>query len=221
MVFLHGYMSCKESFYYQIKYFARRHEVIAFDFPGFGRSSPIATPFSVGDYALWLGKFLKNVGVGRAYFIAHSFGARVAVRFLAEEDVCEKLVITGGAGFVKERSPSYMRRVKAYRRVKKFFPRFAEKHFGSEEYRKLSPVMKESYKKIVNEDLSRSAERIKCPTLLVYGADDVVTPFSEEGERFSATIPDNRLIVMRGDHFCFSQYPEIFNSHVSGFFGDK
>ena len=50
LLFLHGYLSCKESFYYQIKYFSRYLKVTAPDFLGFGKSSPIDRPFSVGDY---------------------------------------------------------------------------------------------------------------------------------------------------------------------------
>ena len=147
------------------------------------------TPYSVGDYCDWLESFIKKCRLNNPHILTHSFGARVALKYLGERGgEADKLIITGGAGIVKPRSAQYMKRVKAYRRVKKFFPKFAEKHYGSEEYRTLSPVMKESYKKIVNEDLRCCASNITNKTLLIYGRGDTVTPPAEEGETFKNLI---------------------------------
>ena len=218
ILLLHGYLSCKESFYYQIKFLSKSYKVTAPDILGFGASSPLAEAYSVGNYCEWLNLFIKKANLIRPVIIAHSFGARVALKYLSENpDSCEKLIITGGAGIVKPRSPQYMRRVTAYRRVKKLFPKFAEKHFGSKEYRTLPPVMRESYKKIVNEDLKVCAAKIAVPTLLIYGKDDTVTPPNEEGEIFNRLICGSRLEIIDGGHFCFSENHEAFNKLVSEF----
>ncbi len=186
--------------------------------PGFGASSPLDKAYSVGDYCRWLDGFIKYCKLDRPHIIAHSFGARVALKYLSENPQgADKLIITGGAGIVKARSPQYMRRVKAYRRIKKIFPKFAEKHFGSKEYRTLSPIMRESYKKIVNEDLKYCAKGVKNRTLLIYGRDDTVTPPSEEGLIFNGIISGSRLIITDGGHFCFSEYPEAFNKIIYEF----
>ena len=172
----------------------------------------------MGDYCRWLDGFIKYCKLDRPHIIAHSFGARVALKYLSENPQgADKLIITGGAGIVKARSPQYMRRVKAYRRIKKIFPKFAEKHFGSKEYRTLSPIMRESYKKIVNEDLKYCAKGVKNRTLLIYGRDDTVTPPSEEGLIFNGIISGSRLIITDGGHFCFSEYPEAFNKIIYEF----
>ena len=143
---------------------------------------------------------------------------RLAGKLLSiRKTLADKLVITGGAGLVKPRSLQYIRRVNAYRRVKKLFPKFAEKHFGSKEYKSLSPVMKESYKKIVNEDLKSCAAEIVNPTLLIYGRNDTVTPPDEEGAVFNKLIAGSRLEIMDGGHFCFSEYPDIFNKKLTEF----
>lgn len=216
---MHGYASKKESFYYQINFFARYFKVTAVDFPGFGCSGEIDFGWSVGDYAQWLKKFIAAADIKKPHIIAHSFGARVAFKLLSEEnEIAQKLVITGGAGLVKERSKAYIRRVNAYRRVKKLFPKFAEKHYGSEEYRRLSPLMKESYKKIVNEDLKECAAKIQNQTYLLYGQNDGVTPAEEEGKVFNSLIPGSSLELMAGcGHFCFCEQPDIFNEKVLKF----
>ena len=41
LLFLHGYLSNKESFSAQIAYFSRFYRVIAIDFLGFGQSQPL------------------------------------------------------------------------------------------------------------------------------------------------------------------------------------
>jgi len=55
--------------------------------------------------------------------------------------------------------------------------------------------MKESYKKIVNEDLKEFAKKIPNKTLLVYGKDDTVTPANEEGEIFSELIETSEYML--------------------------
>lgn len=220
IIFLHGYLSNKQSFYYQTEYFKERGFcTVAPDMPSFGSSSPITRPWSVGDYAGWLEDFIEARGLQGADIVAHSFGARVAFKLFSRcGNLADKIVITGGAGLVKPRSPAYMRQVKRYRRVKRFFPGYAERHFGSAEYRTLSPVMKESYKLIVNEDLRGCAEKIVNPVLLIYGRDDTVTPAKEEGAIFRSLIRTSTLEVIGGGHFCFSENPEEFNVLAEKFF---
>ena len=222
LLFAHGYMSDKRSFYHQIKYFSERgFECVAFDFPGFGRSAPLVEEWSVGDYASWLAGFIAAQDLGRPHIVAHSFGARVAFRLLGEQNVADRLVIVGGAGLVKPRSAAYMRKVRAYRAVKKIAPAFAERHFGSAEYRALPPVMRGSYKKIVNRDLRKEAAKIDSPVLLIYGREDAVTPYAEEGVIFNSTISGSRLVDMPGGHFCFSEHPEKFNPLMLAFLREK
>lgn len=218
VLFLHGYLSCKESFYYNIKEFEKTYRVTAPDFPGFGASAPLGEAWSVGDYCNWLKKFIAESGLSRPHIIAHSFGARVAIMLAATcPDCVGDLVITGGAGIVKPRTRAYKRKVAAYRLVKRFAPAFAERHFGSAEYRSLSPLMRESYKKIVNEDLIGFAKKIRARTLLVYGKDDAVTPSGEEGRAFCGAIEGSALEIIDGGHFCFAENHRIFNEKVAAF----
>ena len=218
VIFLHGYMSCKESFYYNTGEFARAFRVVAPDMPGFGASAPLEEEWSVGDYAAWLEKFIAECAADRPHVVAHSFGARVAIKLASlRPGIFERMVLVGGAGLVKPRSRSYKIKVAAYRAAKKFAPAFAEKRFGSREYRSLPPVMRGSYKKIVNEDLLCCAKKIELPVLLVYGRDDKVTPACEEGAAFRAAIARSRLEVIEGGHFCFSENHLQFNKLAAAF----
>ncbi len=218
MVFLHGYLSSKEAFAAQIDYFSAFFRVTALDFLGQGQSGELKTPFSVSDYADWTEAVLEKLGVKNAYVVAHSFGSRVAVKMAARGgQVCDKLLLVGPAGVILKRGFSYKFKVKAYRICKKMFPAFAERKFGSAEYKTLSPVMKESYKKIVNEDLRADAAKIKLPVLLVRGKDDKTTTAAETAA-YQSVLQKGRTEMMSGGHFAFAQHPLAFNLIAEEFF---
>ena len=218
-MFLHGYLSSKESFYPQINYFSRRFRVTAPDLPGFGGSDRIPAAWSVGEYADWLEGFLKERGIVFPCVIAHSFGGRVALKCLAR-GLIDRAVLTGCAGIVKRRTLSYHLKVKSYRLVKKFAPRFAEAKFGSAEYRSLSPLMRESYKKIVNEDLREEAKRIARPVLYLNGERDKETPLSSVKILHECTA-GSQLAVLKGcGHFAHLEEPLLFDLAAEEFLND-
>ena len=218
-MFLHGYLSSKESFYPQINYFSRHFRVTAPDLPGFGGSELIPAAWSVGEYADWLEGFLKERGIVFPCVIAHSFGGRVAIKCLAR-GLIDRAVLTGCAGIVRRRTLSYHLKVKSYRLVRKFAPRFAEAKFGSAEYRSLSPLMRESYKKIVNEDLREEAKRIARPVLYLNGERDKETPLSSVKILHECTA-GSRLAVLKGcGHFAHLEEPLLFDLAAEEFLND-
>ena len=218
-MFLHGYLSSKESFYPQINYFSRHFRVTAPDLPGFGGSELIPAAWSVGEYADWLEGFLKERGIVFPCVIAHSFGGRVAIKCLAR-GIIDRAVLTGCAGIVRRRTLSYHLKVKSYRLVRKFAPRFAEAKFGSAEYRSLSPLMRESYKKIVNEDLREEAKRIARPVLYLNGERDRETPLSSVKILHECTA-GSRLAVLKGcGHFAHLEEPLLFDLAAEEFLND-
>lgn len=216
-MFFHGYLSSKEAFQAQIAYFSKFFRVTAFDFIGFGGSGRLTSAFSVEEYALWTKAVLSALQVEKPCVVAHSFGCRVAVKMASIfPDFFDKMVLTGAAGVVLNRGILYKIKVGAYRIVKRIAPCFAEKRFGSAEYRTLSPIMKESYKKIVNEDLRACAMRVQNPVLLVQGKEDRVTT-KKEAEAYQRAFPRVTLNYIEGGHFAFAERPPLFNLMVEEF----
>ena len=218
MVFLHGYLSSKEAFTAQLAYFSRFYRVTAIDFLGFGGSRYLTKPFSVDDYAEWTKEVFTLLGVKKPHVVAHSFGCRVAVKLAASNSAYfDKILLTGPAGVITRRGIGYHIKVKTYRFVRRFAPRFAEKKFGSAEYRALSPIMKESYKKIVNEDLRACARKVENEVLIVEGREDTTTPI-KEAKAYAECFPKCKLITMDGGHFAFAERPAQFNLITEEFF---
>lgn len=219
-MFFHGYLSSKEAFTAQVEYFSRFYRVTAFDFLGFGGSRCLTNAFFVADYAAWTKEVLALLNVEKPSVIAHSFGCRVAVKMAAlESSAFDKILLTGPAGVILKRGFSYHAKVKAYRLVKRLLPAYAERKFGSAEYRTLSPIMRESYKKIVNEDLRADAARIENSVLIVEGEEDKTTPLSE-AKAYLQSLQNGRLKMMQGGHFAFAEHPLQFNLIAEEFLYD-
>ncbi len=220
LVLLHGYLASKESFYPQIGYFSKHFRVTAPDFPGMGQAEALPAAWSVGDYADWTADALEALGVRDAFVIAHSFGGRVAVKLLSRGYPFRGAVLTGCAGIVPKRGLGYRLRVKAYKLIKRCAPRYADAHFGSAEYRTLSPVMRESFKKIVNEDLRADAAKIDCPVLFVNGARDAETP-PASAEIYVSCVKGSKLRIMENcGHFAHLDDPFTFDLVAEEFFGN-
>ncbi len=215
---LHGYLSNKEAFAAQTEYFSRFYRVTAIDFIGFGHSMALTSAFSVDDYAEWLKAVLERLEVRKPHVIAHSFGCRVAIKLASKyPELFDKLLLTGAAGVILRRGLTYHCKVKLYRLVKRIAPRYAERRFGSAEYKTLSPIMKESYKKIVNEDLRACARNVENAVLLVQGEGDTVTPLEAVNE-YLVCLKHAKLIRMPGEHFAFCEYPTVFNLIAEEYF---
>ncbi len=217
LLMLHGYLASKESFYHEIEYFSKYYRVTAPDFLGMGGADALTEPYSVGDYADWTQDAMAALGVRNPLVIAHSFGGRVAIKLLARGRV-DRAVLVGCAGVVRH-GPKYRIKVGAYKAIKKIAPRLAA-NWGSADYRGLSPVMRESFKKIVGEDLRGEAGRIARPVLFVNGDRDRETPLKNV-TLLCRAVKGSRLVVLHGaGHFAYLDDPLGFRLAAEDFFHD-
>lgn len=213
LVFMHGYLACKETFNYQIEYLSKFFKVTAFDFRGMGQSEALESAFCVDDYADETERLMHSLGIERAHFIAHSFGGRVALKLAArQKGLIDKLILTGCAGLKPKFCLKKFLRIRLYKILKRFIRREKlDKKFGSSDYRQLSPIMKQSFIKIVNEDLKPCLNKINAQTLLIFGENDTETPLYM-ARRLSKGIAGSGLVVLNGaGHFSFIDKSYDFN----------
>lgn len=194
--------------------------VTVIDFPAHGESSDPPAPWGVSDFTEMTAELMDKLSIAPADIIAHSFGARVAIDLAARHpDSVHRMVLTGAAGLRKPQTPEQKRKSEQYQRVKETLNRLGrlpglkgpmdrllemerQKH-GSPDYLALSPQMRQTFVKIVSEDLSDRLPRIQAPTLLVFGENDTETPLWM-GQKMEREIPDAGLVVFEnGDHFAF------------------
>lgn len=218
LLFLHGYLSSGEAFAAQTRFFSRYFECFAPDMPAFGKNTEMPYPYALDDYVHWLKDYMKKNGVVRPHVIAHSFGARVAVKAAAEDgSLFSSLVLTGAAGLKPKRTLKYRVNKIRFRLLKKFKSKDKLEKYYSSDYRALSAPMRESFIKIVNEHLEESAKKVKNPVLLVYGENDRETPLYM-AKRYKKLIRGSRLVVLENaGHFAFAERVAAFNYPVREF----
>lgn len=192
--------------------------VIAFDFPGFGRSDLPPRAFSVYDYARVTAGLFAALGIEKPDVIAHSFGGRVAI-ILASENTVNRVLLAGSAGAKPRFSLVRAFRIAAYK-FRKCLGMNTDK-CGSSDYRNLDGVMRETFVKIVNEHLDKLFPLVTRPTLLVWGERDRDTPLYM-AKRMSRKIGDSALVVMKNcGHFAFLDDNAAFTAVASAFFTEE
>ncbi len=214
---LHGFMSNKESFYYQIAYFKNFRRVVAIDITSFGNSKKMQSAYALDDYVNDILNVINELNLSCYDILAHSFGGRIAIKLANIDSRLQKLILTGSAGLKPKRKLKYYIKVYSYKLLKKLLPKSKLKRFGSSEYRALSGLEKQSYVKIVNCFLDNDAKKITNETLLVFGKTDAETPLYM-AKRFNKYIKNSQLYLINGaGHFCFVEKPHEFNAIVKEF----
>ena len=209
-MFLHGWGADSRSFV-MCKNFFGEYSQIYVDFAGFGASPEPDRPYSVKDYATELKELLDSFEIDELILVGHSFGGRVAIKFaflFQNEYKSMKICLVDSAGIRPKLN--LIRRLK----VKKFKwlrsraegnPRLQEKlsQMGSSDYIGLSPIMKQTFNLVINEDLSAQAKFIRCPTCIIWGSKDKETKMYM-ARKFCRLIKNSELHIIRGaGHFSF------------------
>ena len=198
-------------------------EIIAPDMPGFGQSQLPAQPFSVSDYAEIIVALIEKMKLKTPLLVAgHSFGGRVAIKLAAEHpELVEKLILIDAAG-VADRGTPHVSAVRTLAKIGTVFFSLpglrrvrsaAQKKFheavGASDYANAG-ALKETFVKVIEEDLSIFLPKIKCKTFLIWGEEDTETPLSE-AEKMHRLISDSELTVLKNaGHFSYLDAPQEF-----------
>ena len=199
--------------------FSDRFRITILDFPGFGLSEEPSESWTIKDFADMLEEFVKELGIKKPIIMGHSFGGRVAIRYSADH-VVEKIVLFGSP-CVREDTELPLS-VKILKGIKKLpgmdkIGEFAKNFIGSRDYKAASPIMRQTLVDVVNEDLSKYAKEIDCPTLLIWGENDTEAPV-EDARILEGIMVDAALIVLPGTHYAYienlGQVVNILNNFI-------
>ena len=218
VILMHGWQQNLLMMDYIFNHLKNNFKVLSFDFCGHGESDDPKTPWGVSDYTKNLEKIIETFNMENPILIGHSFGCRVAITYASYNKV-NKMILTGAAGIKPKRSFYYHVRVKTYKFLKKLvnavgsesLTKALEGKFGSSDYKNTKGVMRETFVKVVNDDVSSILEKIECPTLLVWGEFDEAVPLSM-GKTMEANMKDAALVVFeKDDHFAYFHQWQRFN----------
>jgi pimeloyl-ACP methyl ester carboxylesterase len=204
------------------------YRIVRLDMPGFGKSGTPPTAWGVGEYVQFVAEFIQKMNLSVDVLVGHSFGGRVAIKGVGCGALKpKKLILIAAAGLARKNTVmNYMLAgfAKAGRIATSIPPlsfwqstlrRKLYGAIGSDYFNAGS--LKETFKKVVSEDLSEYAEKITIPTLLIWGRQDRATPLSQ-AERIHRLIEASQLeILMDAGHFVHKEKPKEVATLIQSF----
>lgn len=213
------------------------YHVVAVDLPGFGRSEKRNVLYSPARYAAFLKWVVDRYAPGPLVVVGHSLGGAVALRYAADypRDV-QKLILVDVAGILHRKV--YTREV-AGGRLQERLTRLSETPLrGLDEaiadllYKvpelplDLDLVLENDLLRgqvlggnpariaalaLAQEDFSATLRQVRAPAVILWGADDLVTPL-RTGILLEAVLPSARLLTIpQAGHVPMFDQPALFN----------
>jgi len=184
VLILHGWGSCAKN-WQQVKEELERGgcKVYLFDLPGFGQNAFLEKAWSIDDYVGWIKNQINNLEIVEPFFLlGHSFGGSIAVKLsLKYPEKIKKLFLI---------SPALVRRktfkgavLKKAAKVFSFLPLSFKKIIYGKVIKSDYPLQagpkRDTYLRIIQEDLSDRLSEISVDTYLFWGERDKTTPLKD------------------------------------------
>ncbi|MGB2761971.1 MAG: alpha/beta hydrolase [Minisyncoccales bacterium] len=168
------------------------------------------------------------------YLLGHSFGGRMAIKFAVKHsEKLKGLILVSAAGIQHKQNKLYLTFLAIARFVKwiflripvlrNFFP-FFRKIFYKYILRKTDyieaeklPYLKETFKNVVQEDLTKYLSEVKTNTLIIWGERDKITSL-EDAYLMNEKIKNSKLEILKGvGHALHLEDPEVLTQKIMNF----
>ena len=205
-------------------------DVQVINLPCFGDEPCPDTVWGVEEYAEFVKRQINKLTSKPITLMGHSFGGQVASYLVANNpELADRLVLSGPAVF---RPKKKLRRIiigavaktgkwifrlpmleKADVEVEKIFRRVTR----SQDYADTAGIKRDIFTKVIREDLSEAVNKIKIPTLIIWGTKDTYVPI-KNAYKLDKLIPNSKLeIIKGGKHGLHIQQPDILLSKIKNF----
>ncbi len=234
VVLLHGLGSSKEDWLAVVGPLSKNHRLLIPDQIGFGHSDKPLVSYSVQIFVDFLDEFLRQMKVEKASLVGESLGGWVSALYVTEisgtdrVSVVDKLVLADAAG-LKQKGPipDFNTSLQSSGRLLKslFYDSswinderirqsFAHRLAANDGYTIQSFLNNPA---LASELLDDKLSHIRVPTLVVWGKQDQLVPFSS-GEKYAAGIPGARLVAFdKCGHIPKAEKTAEFVSAVTAF----
>jgi pimeloyl-ACP methyl ester carboxylesterase len=234
IVLLHGIGSNSASWRHQLAGLSALGRVIAWDAPGYGASTVMGGTGSAEALAEALRSFLAALQLGDVLLVGHSLGGVIAAElFRNGPGPVTRLVLadttrggaTGDPAHAQERLATRLAWIgrqtageMAAERAPQLLSPAAPAEAVREATARMSEVRPEGYtfaaEALAGADTIGALRTIRVPTLLIWGADDRITPL-DEGYRIRELIPHCRMeVISNAGHLCYLEDRARFNTLV-------
>ena len=203
LIILHGWSLSGDHYQELATLLSDDFYVLVPDLPGFGKTPAPKNPYDVSAYVSTVKKFIKDQGISEVIIVGHSFGGRIGMKLA---HTCPKLVkalvLTGTPGVEKFKVKRSLKRAIYWTAAKgmkivSFVPavkRLRQRFYSNRDFGNVEGVMKDTFLKVIREDLTPIAKKIKQPTLLLWGARDTLA-LIYDAEKMLKLIPHSYLKI--------------------------
>jgi pimeloyl-ACP methyl ester carboxylesterase len=225
LVFIHGAMNDHTVWAAQSRYFTERgHKVLAIDLPAHGNDD--ATPLSsVAAMADWLLATLDAAGVTQTALIGHSMGSLIALEATARAPQRVSHLAMLGSSYPMKVADALLDtarndEAKAIEMVTKWS--HTRGYANTEALRQL--MQRLAGKQLLHTDLTAcnaynngaaAAVQVHCPTLFIFGANDVMTPPA------LPFIANAQAITLASGHALMTEQADAVNQALGNFIGSR
>ncbi len=213
LILIHGLSGSRLWWRKNVPALSRHFTVYTVDLIGYGRSN-FQSPLSFDESADLLESWMNSLELSVVNLIGHSMGAQTAVHLVARyPQRVQKLVLAASSGLVKAKLLEVAVKLGegSLNGRRRFLPTVA-----FDALRASPQNLYHSAKAILDDDFRPLLLRVACPTLLIWGADDVVVT-RQMGEAHRL-INDSRFETIAGaGHNLMYDRPLEFNSLVLEF----
>jgi len=226
VIMLHGMFGQPSNWIKIIDALAGKRRILALELPYLALSKEKCDILYLADYVL---KFAASLGIDRSTYIGNSLGGHIALDIaIKNQQRVKSLILTGSSGLFERgyEEDLQIHPTREYMK-KKIEEIFYDKSFVTDKIVDLAynTLLNRKYKLNIVR-LSKSAKdynvkellhNIKCPTLLIWGKEDTITPPSVAVE-FNKNIKNSRLeFIDRCCHAPMMEYPDKFGALVLDF----
>lgn len=219
ILLLHGWQDNLHTFDAIAQILSETNRIIRLDCPGFGKSETPKETWDLDNYVDFVKNFIQKLNIQVDIIVGHSFGGRIAIKGATTNNLQPaKIILINSAGIAKNKT---LRNsvLKVFAKIGGWVISIPPFVFWKEKLREKfyksigsdylnARAMKETFLKIIAEDLSESAKKINAPTLLIWGENDTETPLSD-GKLLLQIIPNSKLeIINNAGHFAHQEKPE-------------
>lgn len=229
IVILPGWGETRKTFYPMIRALEQEYTIYIVDYPGFGNTEFPTKSLTIYDYTNLIIDFLNELQIWHPILIGHSFGGRIAITMCGYfQKKIPKIILIDSAGIKPKKTfGAWLKKwiYKFLKKMVKILP-FQDKakhynrliqRFGSTDYNNLKPNERETFRNIVNEDLTPYLKQIRSETLLIWGQQDIDTPL-KDGIKMNKEIRDSGLVILeKATHFSYLEKSYLVNEIILEF----
>ena len=226
IVLLHGLFGALSNFESLVDHFSHKHNVVIPILPI--HEMPIFQ-VSVSGLVEFLEKFVEHKGYDKVHLLGNSLGGHVGLLYaIGNPEHIASITLTGSSGLYESAFGSAFPKRGDYEYIKTktaatfYDPATASKELVDEVFSIVNDRGKAirvvaTAKSAVRHNLGDKLHKIKAPTLLIWGMQDIVTP-PFVGEKFHELIEDSRLHMLdQCGHAPMMEKPEEFNVLLDAF----